>query len=592
MQSDAQDSTSNALQFKGHPLQHWIEQAADTTDPEKVKATVAALADAVRADDSLAKVKAADALAAMGPLAKDAVPAMLAQLGHEVPGVRVAMMSALAAVGPEAVAPLVEHFQTQTGGPRIRAAFVLGGMGDTAKPAVPVLAEAMRNEDPVVQKRLADILSQIDPENFAGNTTKVRVREKVDLATTDLVSATSNQWPQFNGPNRDRICTEKGLLDSWPEGGPRKLWSVEGMGRGFSTISIAGGRWFTMGDLADEEGDEAQYVLAYDLNSRARLWATEIGEPFKTGPRCTPTVHGDRVYALGTEGDLVCLEVESGKPVWHVNLADDFGGKLMTIWKYSESPLVDGDRVICTPGGEDAEMVALNKFNGDVMWKCAIPELGKLGLDGAGYSSAIVATIDGTRQYIQLTGRGVIGVEAETGEFLWGYNQIANNVANIPTPIARGPYVFVSTAYSTGSALLKIQRQGQQWQAEEIYYLGPRDFQNHHGGMVLVGNHVYGGSGPNRGTPTCIDLTTGKVCWQERAPARGSAAVLYADGNLIFRYDRGEVVLIEATPEEMRVKGQFKCPDQHDAWAHPVIFQGKLYLRYGDVLSCYDLRAL
>ncbi len=580
--------------FNGHPLDYWLEKARAEDDQASRQATVAALAEAVRGDEPLAKVAAADALTGLGPQAKDAVPALLEQLGDEQPWVRVAVMGALGAVGPDAVQPLIDTFKSQTGGPRIRAAFVLGAMGTVAKPAVPVLAAAMKTEPPVVQKRLAGILSQIDPGHFAGNaTTAGALQEKIDLKPTDTVGIQAAQWPQFNGPDRDRICREQGLLRQWPQGGPRHLWTMEGLGRGFSSISIVDGRLFTMGDLADADGNDAQFVLAYDLHTRQPLWATKIGVPFQTGPRCTPTVDGERLYALGTEGNLVCLKADSGTLVWQRNVSTEFGGQLMSVWKYSESPLVDEDRVICTPGGDQAAMVALHKVTGDVIWKCALPSLGDLGADGAGYSSAVVANIDGVRQYIQLTGRGVIGVEAETGRFLWGYNQIANNIANISTPIVRGQYVFVSTAYSTGSALLKIVRDGQAWQAEEVYFLSPKDFQNHHGGMVLVDNHVYGGSGPNKGFPTCIDVTTGKVCWQERAPARGSAAVLYADGHLIFRYDRGEVVLLEASPDAMRIKGKFTpVTDEGPAWPHPVIYQGKLYLRHGNLLTCYDLRAL
>lgn len=577
--------------FQGKPLDYWLTQAREKNSTVDVKLTVLALAEAVESEDALAKVAAADALAELGPQAEPALPAMLAQLGHEQPWVRSAVMGAIASVGPNAVEPLIDTFENQTGGPRIRAAFVLGGMGATAKPAVPALVKAMEQESPVVQKRLADILGQIDPERFAGNTTTA-TRTKIDLQLGEGGGIESTEWPEFEGPNRDRICRETGLLSSWPEEGPPQLWTIKGLGKGFSSVSISGGRIFTMGDLPQPEGPDAQCVLAYDLSTRRQLWNSKVGPPFETGPRCTPTVDGERLYALGTEGDLVCLTAETGQLVWHKNLAEDFGGKLMSVWKYSESPLVDGDRLICTPGGETAELAALNKMTGEVIWKCAIPQLGNLGADGAGYSSPIVATIEGTRQYIQLTGRGVIGVEAETGKFLWGYNQIANNVANIPTPIARGPYVFVSTAYSTGSALLKIERDGEAWKAQEVYFLGPRDFQNHHGGMVWVGNYVYGGSRPNAGWPTCIDVTTGNVCWQHRAPARGSAAVLYADGNLIFRYDRGEVVLIEATPDEMRIKGQFTpVTDEGPAWAHPVIYQGRLYLRHGNLLGCYDLRA-
>jgi hypothetical protein len=192
-----------------------------------------------------------------------------------------------------------------------------------------------------------------------------------------------------------------------------------------------------------------------------------------------------------------------------------------------------------------------------------------------------------------MMGRGVVGIEAETGRFLWGYNRIACNVANITAPLVRGNHVFVTTAYHTGSALLAIQREGERdaFRAEEVYFLGPRDFQNHHGGIVEVGGYVYGGHLPNKGNPTCVELATGRIRWSERSLARGSACVLYADGNLIFRYDRGEVFLVEATPEELRVKGHFTAvTGEGPAWAHPVIHRGRLYLRHGDLLACYDLR--
>ena len=245
-----------------------------------------------------------------------------------------------------------------------------------------------------MQYRLAGILSQIDPEHFAGNITTADVlREKIDFnqpGTGGSVPAIqSADWPQFNGPLRDRICREEGLLQQWPEGGPKLLWKLEGLGRGFSTVAIAGGRIFTMGDLGDDEQQESQFVLAYDLHTRQRLWSTKVGLPFETGPRCTPTVDGERLYALGTEGALVCLEVETGKILWQRNLVDDFAGQIMSVWKYCESPLVDGGRVICTPGGADAAMVALDKMTGEVIWKCAIPALGDLGADGAGYIRAV-----------------------------------------------------------------------------------------------------------------------------------------------------------------------------------------------------------
>ena len=593
--TDAQQAA--APRFAGKPLDYWVAQATAEDRSESVASVVEALAEAVRSEDHSTKVAAADALAALGPDAEPAVPALIDQLGHEQPWVRVGAMGALGSIGKKAVPALIDTFRYQTGGPRIRAAFVMAAIGADAKPAVPFLAEAMKHESPAVQDRLAGVLSQIDPDNFAGNTTTGLVapgRVKLDgdeRPPTQTAPATAD-WPQFHGPGRDSVCRERGLLQQWPEDGPKRLWTLEGLGRGFSTVAIAGGRIYTMGDRPVGPDEEAQFVLAYDLQTRQELWATRIGLPFKTGPRCTPTVDGDRLYALGTEGELLCLQTANGKVRWRRNLPDDFGGVIMTVWKYCESPLVDGDRVICTPGGPDAAIVALDKQTGKAIWKCTIPDLGEKGADGAAYSSAVVAEIGGVRQYVQIVGRGAVGVEARTGRFLWGYNRIASNVANITAPTVRGNYVFVTTAYNTGSALLEIVRNGDQWRADEVYFLGPRDFLNHHGGVVLVDGYVYGGHGANRGDPACIELATGKICWKSRAPARGSAGVLYADGHVIFRYDRGEVLLVEASPEEMRLKGRFTAvKGEGPAWPHPVIHQGKLYLRHGDLLACYDVRA-
>jgi outer membrane protein assembly factor BamB len=263
---------------------------------------------------------------------------------------------------------------------------------------------------------------------------------------------------------------------------------------------------------------------------------------------------------------------------------------MMSPWKFSESPLVDGDRLLCTPGGAKAGLVALKQSTGETAWACALPELGERGKDGAGYSSMVAAEIEGVRQYIQIVGRGAVGVAADTGRFLWGYNRIANDTANIPTPVVRGNYVFVTTSYKTGSALLKIVRSGDAFRAEEVYFLGPETFENHHGGVVLKGGYVYGGDGQNQGGPVCLHLATGEVAWKPKSPGRGSAAVLYADGHLLFRYDRGEVFWIEADPRAFRVQGRFKAVvGEGPAWAYPVIHEKKLYLRHADILACYDL---
>jgi outer membrane protein assembly factor BamB len=364
------------------------------------------------------------------------------------------------------------------------------------------------------------------------------------------------------------------------------------LGRGYSSLAIANGRLLTMGDRPAADGKESQFAIAYDLATRRELWATRVGPPHSDGgPRCTPTVVDSRVYVLGTDGDLLCLSDESGQILWQKNLARDFGGKMMSTWRFSESPLVDGWRVICTPGMPEAALVALNRDTGELLWKTTLPPLGENGADGAGYSSAVVAEIAGVRQYVQVLGRGVIGVEAATGRFLWGYNRIASTVANITAPLVRGDYVFATTSYRMGSALLKITRDGERFNAAEVYYLEAKEFENHHGGVVLLGDHVYGGHGQNKGWPACLKLSTGEIAWKERPPAFGSAAVLFADGHLLLRYDRGPVALVEATPQQYRLRGQF-TPLTADgpAWAHPVIHHGKLYLRHNNLLACYDLR--
>lgn len=401
-------------------------------------------------------------------------------------------------------------------------------------------------------------------------------------------------WPQWRGPDRDGKSKETSLIDQWPEGGPSLIWQSTGMGTGYSSISIAGGKILTMGDIGDR-----QFVIAADQKNGKTLWKTDVGPQWKDnygGARCTPTIDGDKVYAINTEGGLSCLNLENGKIIWQKSLTKDFGG-LMSAgqnvdWKFSESPLVDGNRVIVTPGSNDAALVALDKNSGKEIWRSKIPKLGEKGADGAGYSSVVKADIGGVKQYIQLLGRGVIGVNAETGKFLWGYNKIANDVANIPTPIVQGDHVFVSTGYGTGAALLKIKGSGDSFEAEEVYFLTGKECQNHHGGMVLYKDHIYLGSGHNKGRPQCVEMKSGKTVWGPiRNKGGGSAALTFADGHLYYRYQNGLMVLVEATTEGYKEKGSFKIPEvKQFSWSHPVIVDGKMYLREQDHLFCYDLK--
>jgi outer membrane protein assembly factor BamB len=409
------------------------------------------------------------------------------------------------------------------------------------------------------------------------------------------LSATAADWPQWRGPARDGRSADTGLLQAWPEGGPPLAWRADGLGSGFSSVAVAGSRIFTMGDVG-----ESQYVIAVSRRDGSPLWKTEVGPNWKDkyrGARSTPTVDGDRVYVLGTEGDLVCLDAATGKEIWRRSLPRDFGGAMMEVkginWKFSESPLIDGDRVVVTPGARDAALVALDKKSGEEIWRATLPDIGERGADGAGYSSIVVSEAGGTRQYIQLLGRGLIGVAADTGRFLWGYNRVANDVANIPTPIVHGDYVFSSSGYGTGAALLRLVATGDGMRAEEVYFLEADTMQNHHGGMILHDGHVYTGTGHNRGFPLSVELKTGKIAWgPERNAGKDSAAVTYADGRLYFRYQDGLMVLVEATPEAYREHGSFRIPDVRSySWSHPVIAGGKLYLREQDRLYCYDVLA-
>ncbi len=410
-------------------------------------------------------------------------------------------------------------------------------------------------------------------------------------ATLPELRAASTAWPGWRGPARDAVSTETGLAAAWAPAGPPLLWKAGGMGAGFSSVAVVDGRIYTMGDR-----DGAQHLLAVDASDGSLVWKARVGPVWNDeygGSRGTPTVDGGSVYALGTEGDLVAVDAATGKERWRRRLPSDFGGQVMSMWKWSESPLVDGERVIVTPGARDAALVALDKATGKELWRAAIPELGPAGRDGAGYSSIVVSNASGVKHYVQLLGRGLVGVRASDGQFLWGYNRVANNVANISTPIVRANWALASTGYQTGTGLVELQKGGEGLQASELYFLGAKTFANHHGGMVLVGNHVYGGNGQSKGFPTCFEFVTGKLAWggDIRNAGTGSAAVVYADGHLYFRYQNGVVILIQATPEGYREKGSFTIPDVvKPSWSHPVIVGGRLYLREQDMLYVYDVR--
>jgi outer membrane protein assembly factor BamB len=403
-------------------------------------------------------------------------------------------------------------------------------------------------------------------------------------ASGALAAAGKAEWPHWRGPDRNAVSSETGLLKSWPAEGPPLAWQADKLGNGYSTVIIAGGKIYTMGG----SGSMGQAVIALEEATGKKLWTAKVSSAGgKT--QSTPVFSDGLIYALSTDAELACFDAAEGREVWRKNLQKDLGGGQTPTWKFAESPYIDGDRLICTPGGDDSVLAALDKKTGKVIWQCALPD----SLRGKGahaqYSTVTAAEAGGVRQYVTLIKNlGLVGVAAKDGKFLWNYRRINNGTANIPTAVAQGEYVFCSTAYNTGAALLKLSAAG----AEEVYFLDSRTFQNHHGGFLRIGDHIYGGHGHGAGNPTCIEMKTGKVLWQQTQPGGGSGAVVAADGHLYFLYQQGQVALIEAKPDGYKLKGKFELPRQGGpAWAHPVVCGGKLYLRWADKLFCYDVKA-
>ena len=393
--------------------------------------------------------------------------------------------------------------------------------------------------------------------------------------TGGLASAVGDDWPQWRGPRRDGVSAEKGLLRRWPAGGPPQAWQATGAGEGYSSFAVAGGRLFTLGARGDTE-----YVVAFDAESGRRLWEAANGRRFDndrgSGPRATPTVDGDRVYAFGASGDLGVFEAATGRKVWTVNVLRTYGGTNIR-WGLSESPLVLADRILVNAGGPGASVVALRKTDGSLIWKSQSDE--------AGYSSGIAQEIAGVRQAVFFTGERALGLAVDDGRLLWSYHRVANRTANIATPIVRGNQVFLSSDYGTGAALLEIGGTGAKMAAREVYFT--RDMRNHHASAVLVGDHLYGFSSA---ILTAMHFETGRQAWRDRSVGKGSLA--FADDRLYLFSENGVVGLAEANPTAYVEHGRFQIrTGSLPTWSHPVVAGGKLFLRDQDTIFAYDVRA-
>jgi outer membrane protein assembly factor BamB len=395
------------------------------------------------------------------------------------------------------------------------------------------------------------------------------------LAGASVTIQALDDWPQWRGPRRDGVSAERGLLKAWPESGPPLAWKATGAGQGYSSFAVAGGRLYTLGAREDRE-----HVIAFDVASGKRVWDAPHGQRFSNdrgdGPRGTPTVDGTRVYAFGASGDLTALEAASGKVAWTVNVIRDFGGQNIT-WGLSESPLIVGDRIIVSPGGPGSSVVALNKADGKLIWKTEA--------DRAGYSSAVLHELGGISEAIVFTGQRALGVNIANGRLLWSYDRVANRVANIATPIVRGDHVFLSSDYGTGAALLRLTAAGGGITAQEVYFT--REMRNHHASSVLVGDHLYGFSSA---ILTAMRFDTGEVAWRDRSVGKGS--LVHADDRLYLFSERGVVALAEANPEAYKEHGRFSLETGSlPTWSHPVVSNGKLFLRDQDTIYAYDVRA-
>ncbi len=414
-------------------------------------------------------------------------------------------------------------------------------------------------------------------------------------------------WPQFRGPGRDGVSGEKGLRSSWPAEGPPLLWTFAKAGVGYAGPAVVGDRLYTLGGRGD-----AEFVFALDLNNireaaPAELWAVRVGPLFtwkgndwNAGPNVTPTVDGELLFALGGHGDLVCVETASGKERWRKSLPRDLGGEVNPIggglkdptplgWGYAGAPLVAGDQVICAPGGRRGLLAALDKKTGGLLWQS------KDATDQTSYSSPLPVTIGGVRQFVQLTNRGLVSLAAKDGTLLWRYDrdpEYADVV--IPTPLFHENRFFLTAGFGEGCDSIQVMPQNGSFQVQQVY--AKKNMVNRDGGVVRVGDHVYGHS-ENRGW-TCLSFATGAIAWSEKAKL-GRGPLSFADGNLYCVDDQeGVVALVEATPKGWNERGRLRLPQASKqrrpsggVWTHPVVANGRLYLRDQELLFCYDVRA-
>jgi outer membrane protein assembly factor BamB len=426
------------------------------------------------------------------------------------------------------------------------------------------------------------------------------------LLCAGLVNAAD--WPQWRGINRDGKSAETGLLKSWPTGGPKLLWSsdkLDTIGVGYGCPAVVGTKLYILGAEGAKK-DAKEFCTCLNIKDGSNVWQTPLetqagnfNDSWGGGPRTTPTVDGDMVYVLGASGDLAALKTTDGSTVWTKNLVKDFGGKI-PFWGFSESPLIDGEKLLITPGGGKNPLVALNKKTGDTIWKCS-----ELAVDSA-YSSVIVATIAGKKQYVQQfmndsyaiqkkTGGMTAAFDTTTGKLLWKVEDAGYRIAVIPTPIIDGDKIFVTSGYNAGCKLISVSSDGSELKAEKVYE--NKIIANHHGGIVKVGDYLYGHS--DSANWFCSSFGKGGEPSWKTTKLAGKGSISYADGMLYcYAEGKGTMALVKATPEEYQEVSRFELPKtspirsktQGKVWAHPVISGGKLFLRDYELFYVYDIQ--
>ncbi len=390
----------------------------------------------------------------------------------------------------------------------------------------------------------------------------------------------SVDWPSWRGENRTGVSIEKGLLQDWPSGGPKKLWTSNEAGMGYSGFTIMDGTLYTMGAFEKKE-----MLLAFNAISGKKIWSVQVGELLTNGwgdgPRMSPTISAGKIYAMGAKGNLVCVEAKDGSLIWKKSLVQDLGGKVPG-WGYTESVLINNGKVICTPGGKDGSLAALDANSGRTVWRT------KGFTDGAQYSSPISIVHQGKQQVVQLVMKNLVGIDPKNGSVLWK-SSWPGKVAVIPTPIYSDGHVYVTSGYGVGCKLVKIGKN------KPINIYENKVMKNHHGGVIKLGEYLYGYS--DSVGWTCQDFKTGELIWNEKK-AHGKGAIAYADNRFYCQGERdGKVILIEASPKGWKKHGEFIISPQTKKrnpkgriWTHPVICDGKLYLRDQEYISCYNLK--